>query len=105
MGRTGSPSRSTWIFLLTEAAFCRECIAPPLFTCQVAIQALPCCAAHAACPAGAEGELAADLAAELRPAVVAEYERALHAIFTAGAERRRRAREAAGAALDEAHQR
>lgn len=55
--------------------------------------------------AGADGELAADLAAELRPAVVAEYERALHAIFTAGAERRRRAREAAGAALDEAHQR
>lgn len=37
--------------------------------------------------------------------MVAEYERALHAIFTAGAERRRRAREAAGAALDEAHQR
>ena len=55
--------------------------------------------------AGADGELASDLAAELRPAVVAEYERALHAIFTAGAEKRRRLREAAGAALDEAHQR
>ncbi|GAB4816872.1 hypothetical protein N2152v2_003918 [Parachlorella kessleri] len=55
--------------------------------------------------AGADGELASDLATELRPAVVAEYERALHAIFTAGAERRRRLREAAGAALDVAHQR
>lgn len=45
------------------------------------------------------------LLAELRPAVVAEYERALHAIFTAGAEKRRRLRDAAAAALDAAHER
>jgi hypothetical protein len=51
--------------------------------------------------AGAEGELAAALAGELRPAAVAEYERALRDIFTAGADRRRRLRDAAGARLDE----
>lgn len=45
------------------------------------------------------------IAAELRPAVVFEYERALHAIFTAGAEKRRRLREAAAAALDAAYER
>lgn len=41
----------------------------------------------------------------MRPAVVAEYERALHAIFTAGAEKRRRVRDAAAAALDAAYER
>lgn len=43
--------------------------------------------------------------AELRPAVVSEYERALHAIFTAGAERRCRLRDAAASALDFAFER
>ena len=43
--------------------------------------------------------------AELRPALVAEYDRVLHAIFTAGAERRRRLRDAASSALDAAHER
>eukprot|EP00887_Chlorella_sp_A99_P000841 scaffold5.g841.t1 len=52
--------------------------------------------------AGADGELPAAIVAELRPAALQEYERTLHAIFTAGAERRRRLREAAAAALDEA---
>lgn len=36
---------------------------------------------------------------------MAEYERALHAIFTAGAEKRRRVRDAAAAALDAAYER
>ena len=34
-----------------------------------------------------------------------EYERALHVIFTAGAEKRRRVRDAASAALDAAYER
>ncbi|EFN57486.1 hypothetical protein CHLNCDRAFT_143015 [Chlorella variabilis] len=65
--------------------------------------------------AGADGDLPRAIAAGkppplgaplwLRPAIVAEYERALHAIFTAGAERRRRLRDAAVAALDAAHER
>lgn len=55
--------------------------------------------------AGEGGELAAAVAAVLRPSVLAEYDSALAAIFTAGAERRRRLREAAAAALDEAHTR
>ncbi len=36
---------------------------------------------------------------------MAEYERALQAIFTAGAEKRRRVRDAASAALDTAYER
>lgn len=52
--------------------------------------------------AGVDGELPEAIATELRPAVVKEYEAALHAIFTSGAERRRRLREAACAALEEA---
>ncbi|KAL4425678.1 hypothetical protein ABPG75_009694 [Micractinium tetrahymenae] len=55
--------------------------------------------------AGADGDLPSAIASELRPPVVAEYERALHAIFTAGAEKRRRLREAAAAALDAAYER
>lgn len=54
--------------------------------------------------AGAEADLPAALVAEIRPDVVAEYERALSDIFTAGAERRRRVREAASTRLDSSHQ-
>jgi hypothetical protein len=54
--------------------------------------------------AGAESDLPAALAAEIRPSVVAEYERALSDIFTAGAERRRRVREAASSLLDSSYQ-
>ncbi|KAI3438673.1 hypothetical protein D9Q98_001094 [Chlorella vulgaris] len=55
--------------------------------------------------AGTEGGLPVAIARELRPALVAEYERVLHAIFTAGAERRRRLRDAASSALDSAYER
>jgi hypothetical protein len=54
---------------------------------------------------GLDGDLIPALAAELHPAVVKEFQRALHAIFTAGAERRQRAQQAAAAALEEAFQR
>ncbi|KAG7667706.1 hypothetical protein Ndes2526B_g01898 [Nannochloris sp. 'desiccata'] len=54
--------------------------------------------------AGAESDLPAALAAEIRPDVVTEYERALSDIFTAGAERRRRVREAASSRLDSSYQ-
>ena len=54
--------------------------------------------------AGAEADLPTTLAEALRPAVVAEYERALSDIFTAGAERRRRLREASSSRLTTSYQ-
>lgn len=48
------------------------------------------------------GKLARELAERLRPAAVAEYDAAVSAVFAAGAEARRRAREAAGVALRDA---
>lgn len=50
--------------------------------------------------AGADGDLPAAIVGEVRPAVVAEYERALSDIFTAGADRRKRLREAASSRLE-----
>ncbi|KAI8468856.1 MAG: hypothetical protein J3K34DRAFT_294179 [Monoraphidium minutum] len=49
-----------------------------------------------------EEDLPAAIAALLRPAAVAAYQSALAAAFTAGAEARRRGRDAAGRALEEA---
>jgi hypothetical protein len=54
--------------------------------------------------AGAESDLPSALAAEIRPDIVVEYERALSDIFTAGAERRRRVREAATTRLNSSYQ-
>lgn len=48
------------------------------------------------------GKLARELAEQLRPTAIAEFEAAVSAVFAAGAEARRRAREAAGVALRDA---
>ncbi|KAK9817206.1 hypothetical protein WJX72_011062 [[Myrmecia] bisecta] len=55
--------------------------------------------------AGHRGRLAQAIASQLRPAAVAEYEKALAAVFVAGAEARRRQREALSRSLDDAYQR
>lgn len=54
--------------------------------------------------AGVDGELPGAIVGEVRPAVVAEYERALAAIFTEGAEQRRRLRDAATARLTSSYE-
>jgi hypothetical protein len=56
-------------------------------------------------PSGMDGELAAALASELRRGALAEYSAALAAVFVAGAERRRRQRDAIARALEESMQR
>lgn len=52
----------------------------------------------------ASNGLPGELADRIRPAALAEYERALSAVFAAGAERRRRLREVIARALDDAWQ-
>jgi len=53
--------------------------------------------------AGADGELPTALAIQIRPAAAAEYERASKAIFTAGADNRKKLRDAASKELQESH--
>lgn len=52
----------------------------------------------------ASNGLPGELADRIRPAALSEYERALSAVFAAGADRRRRLREVIARALDEAWQ-
>jgi hypothetical protein len=53
--------------------------------------------------AGVDGELPTALAIQIRPAAAAEYERASQAIFTAGADKRKKLRDAASRELQESH--